>query len=74
VNSSPAYSHSGMVVDVSHTGDRTSLDAIEVSEHPVVSSHLVSLSRGRVAPIDRATGQPQPRGNRRVEKGARYSA
>ncbi len=34
-----AYNHYGMVVDVSHTGRRTSLDAIEVSEHPVISSH-----------------------------------
>jgi len=28
-----------IVVDCSHTGDRTTLEAIEVSEHPVVCSH-----------------------------------
>ncbi|TDE13995.1 dipeptidase [Jiangella asiatica] len=29
----------GMLVDVSHTGERTSLDAVEVSTAPVVASH-----------------------------------
>lgn len=29
----------GIVVDVSHTGERTSLDAVEVSTAPVVASH-----------------------------------
>ncbi len=29
----------GLLIDLAHTGDRTSLDAIEASEHPVVISH-----------------------------------
>jgi len=29
----------GIVIDLSHTGDRTSLDAVELSRHPVVISH-----------------------------------
>lgn len=29
----------GIVVDVSHTGERTSLDAVEVSSAPVIASH-----------------------------------
>jgi len=29
----------GIVIDLSHTGDRTSLDAVEQSRHPVVISH-----------------------------------
>ncbi len=29
----------GMIVDCSHTGERTSLDAVEVSSHPVIISH-----------------------------------
>ncbi len=39
-----AYNHYGMVVDVSHTGERTSLDAIEHSTQPVISSHSVALA------------------------------
>ncbi|OEF09398.1 dipeptidase [Vibrio genomosp. F10] len=34
-----SYNRYGMVVDVSHTGERTSLDAIERSSQPVISSH-----------------------------------
>jgi membrane dipeptidase len=34
-----AYNKYGMIVDVSHTGERTSLDAIERSRQPVISSH-----------------------------------
>lgn len=34
-----AYNRYGMIVDVSHTGERTSLDAIERSRQPVISSH-----------------------------------
>ncbi len=34
-----AYNRYGMLVDVSHTGERTSLDAIERSRQPVISSH-----------------------------------
>lgn len=30
----------GMLIDVSHAGDRTSLDAIEISETPVVATHV----------------------------------
>ena len=29
----------GMIIDIAHTGDRTALDAIEASHHPVVISH-----------------------------------
>ena len=34
-----SYNRYGMLVDVSHTGERTSLDAIERSSQPVISSH-----------------------------------
>ena len=34
-----AYNRYGMIVDVSHTGERTALDAIERSSDPVISSH-----------------------------------
>jgi len=37
-----SYNRYGMIVDVSHTGERTSLDAIERSRQPVVSSHSVA--------------------------------
>ena len=37
-----AYNRYGMIVDVSHTGERTALDAIERSRQPVVSSHSVA--------------------------------
>ena len=37
-----AYNRYGMVVDVSHTGERTALDAIERSSDPVISSHSVT--------------------------------
>lgn len=30
----------GMAIDVSHSGDRTSLDTIEVSEHPIFITHV----------------------------------
>jgi len=39
-----AYNRYGMIVDVSHTGERTSLDAIERSSKPVISSDSVSLA------------------------------
>jgi membrane dipeptidase len=39
-----AYNRYGMVVDVSHTGERTALDAIERSHQPVISSHSVAKS------------------------------
>jgi len=39
-----AYNRYGMLVDVSHTGERTSLDAIERSSHPVISSHSGALA------------------------------
>lgn len=39
-----AYSRYGMIVDVSHTGERTSLEAIERSRKPVVSSHSGALA------------------------------
>jgi membrane dipeptidase len=34
-----SYNRYGMLVDVSHTGEQTSLDAIERSSQPVISSH-----------------------------------
>lgn len=37
-----AYNRYGMIVDVSHTGERTALDAIEHSSAPVISSHSVA--------------------------------
>lgn len=37
-----AYNRYGMIIDVSHTGERTSLDAIERSSAPVISSHSVA--------------------------------
>jgi membrane dipeptidase len=37
-----AYNRYGMIVDVSHTGERTSLDAIGHSTQPVISSHSVA--------------------------------
>ena len=39
-----AYNRYGMIVDISHTGQRTSLDAIERSRDPVISSHSVALA------------------------------
>ena len=39
-----AYNRYGMIVDVSHTGERTSLDAIERSTKPVISSHSGALA------------------------------
>ena len=39
-----AYNRYGMLVDVSHTGERTSLDAIERSSQPVISSHAVAMA------------------------------
>lgn len=39
-----AYNRYGMVVDVSHTGERSAIDAVERSSQPVISSHSVSLS------------------------------
>jgi membrane dipeptidase len=37
-----AYNRYGMIVDVSHTGERTAFDAIERSSKPVISSHSVA--------------------------------
>lgn len=34
-----AYNRYGMIVDVTHTGDRTALDACEFSTKPVIASH-----------------------------------
>ena len=39
-----AYNRYGMVVDVSHTGERTSLGAVEHSTQPVIASHSVALA------------------------------
>lgn len=39
-----AYNRYGMIVDVSHVGERTSLDAIERSSDPVISSHSGALA------------------------------
>ncbi len=43
----------GMLIDCSHCGDRTTLDTIEVSEHPIVLSHIGARSlwdSNRLAP------------------------
>lgn len=45
-----AYNKWGMIVDVTHVGERTSLDAIEVSSQPVISSHSPAYA---VAPYAR---------------------
>ncbi|MFD2414941.1 dipeptidase [Amycolatopsis pigmentata] len=34
----------GVVVDLSHVGDKTALDAVELSEHPAIFSHSMSRS------------------------------
>lgn len=39
-----AYNRYGMIVDVSHTGERTALDAIERSSQPVMSTHSVAMA------------------------------
>lgn len=39
-----AYNRYGMIVDVSHTGERSAMDAVERSSQPVISSHSVSLT------------------------------
>lgn len=39
----------GVVIDLSHSGDRTAADAVEASEHPVIFSHSMSrelMTRG----------------------------
>ena len=45
-----AYNQYGMIVDVTHVGERTSLDAIEASTQPVISSHSPAYA---VAPYAR---------------------
>jgi membrane dipeptidase len=45
----------GLVIDLSHTADRTSLEAIEVSEHPLTISHTGARGLwdiGRLKPDD----------------------
>ncbi len=45
----------GMLIDCSHCGDRTTLDAVEWSEHPVVLSHIGARAlweSNRLAPDD----------------------
>ncbi|MFM0504981.1 dipeptidase [Paraburkholderia caffeinilytica] len=37
----------GVIIDLSHSGDKTALDAVEASEHPVIFSH--SLARELMA-------------------------
>ena len=39
-----SYNRYGMLVDVSHTGEQTSLDAIERSSQPVISSHSGAMA------------------------------
>ena len=41
----------GIAIDLSHSGDRTAMEAIEISEHPVIFSHSTSraLFNDRVA-------------------------
>jgi membrane dipeptidase len=43
----------GIAIDLSHSGDRTAMEAIEISEHPVIFSHSTSrtlFNRPRSAP------------------------
>jgi len=52
----------GIVVDVSHTGDRTALDTIEVSEEPIIITHagarsLWDTARMKPDEVIRACGQ-----------------
>ena len=45
----------GMLIDCSHCGDRTTLDTIEWSEHPIVLSHIGARAlweSNRLAPDD----------------------
>jgi membrane dipeptidase len=45
----------GMLIDCSHCGDRTTLDVIEASEHPIVLSHIGARAlwnSNRLAPDD----------------------
>ena len=46
-----AYNRYGMILDVSHCGEKLSLDVIERSKDPVISSHSVAYS---VAPYPRS--------------------
>jgi membrane dipeptidase len=46
-----AYNRYGMVVDVSHCGERLSLDVCERSKDPVISSHSVAYA---IAPYQRS--------------------
>ncbi len=47
--------HVGMMIDCSHCGDQTTLDTIEVSEHPILLSHIGARAvwnSNRLAPDD----------------------
>jgi membrane dipeptidase len=57
-----AYNRYGMIVDVSHTGERTAMDAIEHSKDPVISSHsgakaIRDYPRGQSDELIKAVGQ-----------------
>jgi len=57
-----AYNRYGMIVDVSHTGERTALGAIERSSDPVISSHsgakaINNYPRGHSDELIKAIGE-----------------
>lgn len=57
-----AYNRYGMIVDVSHTGERTAMDAIERSKDPVISSHsgakaIFDYPRGHSDELIKAIGE-----------------
>ena len=57
-----AYNRYGMIVDVSHTGERTSLDAIERSRKPVIASHslprtIADYPRNQADSVTKAVAQ-----------------
>ncbi len=43
----------GVVIDLSHSGDRTAMDAVELSEHPVVFSHSTARVLTRTRQLSR---------------------
>jgi membrane dipeptidase len=46
----------GVVIDLSHAGDRTSMDAVQLSEHPVIFSHSTARSLVKAKGLGLAQG------------------
>jgi membrane dipeptidase len=46
----------GIVIDLSHVGDNTAIDAVELSEHPVIFSHSVSRTLMEAGPKIESAG------------------